>query len=153
MKFRILAVLLIFAIAAWIPIAAQQSASAPATPQSAPAPPDPAKARPTCGCCSPDMSSTNAARTEQHDHASMACRNGKSSDEASCCKSKPGDGMTAMECCKDHDAKLCAAKDGKSCCDSKDSKSCCGKDAVACNSKVGKDCCATKSGDCCKHPA
>jgi hypothetical protein len=154
MKFRILAVFLIFALAAWLPLAAQQPAAAPASPQSTtPAAPETAKAKPACACCSHDMASPDAAKTEKHDHASMGCCDGKSSGEMACCKTPSADGKAAMECCKDHDAKLCAAKDGKSCCDSKDGKSCCGKDATACNSKDGKDCCSAMNSDCGKHPA
>ncbi len=142
MKFRTLAVFLIFALAAWLPLVAQQPATAsPSSQSNAPAP-DAAKAKAACACCSHDMAPSDAAKSEKHDHASMACCNGKTSDA-----------KTAMECCKNHDAKLCAAKDGKSCCDSKDGKSCCGKDAAACNTKDGKNCCAAKKDDCCKHAA
>jgi hypothetical protein len=142
MKFRIMAVSLIFALAAWLPLVAQQPATAPAATQSAPASPDAAKAKAACACCSHDMAASDAAKSEKHDHASMACCNGKTTNA-----------KNAMECCKDHDAKLCAAKDGKSCCASKDGNSCCGKDATACNTKDGKDCCSAKSADCCKHAA
>jgi hypothetical protein len=144
MKFRTLAVFLIFVLAAWLPLVAQQPATAPASSQSTAPASNASKAKAGCACCSHEMASADAAKAEKHDHASMAC-----------CNAKTSDAKTTMECCKNHDAKLCAAKDGKSCCDAKDDKSCCGKDVAAstCNSKDAKDCCSAMKGEGCKHAA
>jgi hypothetical protein len=137
MKFRMIVLILIVTLAAWLPAVAQQ-----APPQ------DPGKtaAKPACACC---------AQTDQHgkDAASgqsaMACCHGKDSKDMACCTKAAKDNKDAtqaMPCCngKDSkDAKMCASKDGKPCCDSKNGMSCCGKDATtACNSKDGKDCCS-----------
>jgi len=133
MKIRLLAVILMFALASWLPLAAQQAA---------PAGPTKTDSKSSCACCSHDPVSQAKGSEEKHDHHAMAC-----------CKGQTTDGISSMECCKIHDVKRCAAKDGKSCCDSKDGKSCCGKDATACNTKDGKDCCSAMGGNCCKHAA
>lgn len=139
MKFRLIAVVLGFAMAAWLPAAGQQAAT-PSTPQ-APAAQDSGKdATEHSCCCSHENHNADSATAQNHDHEAMAC-----------CSKDAKNSKDAMTCCKDKDAKLCAAKDGKPCCDAKAGKACCGKDATACNTKAGKDCCTSKGGSCCKH--
>ena len=153
MKFRLISVMLMTALAVWLPIAAQQSAPAPS---SAPAnSSDPAKsdAKSSCACCSHNAAEKGEAKTEKHDHSSMNCCNEKSSKEMSCCKGQTADSKSVMECCKKNDAKMCDAKEGKSCCSSKDGKDGCGKDSTACKGKDGKECCASKESTCCKRAA
>ncbi|HEY1471486.1 MAG TPA: hypothetical protein VGF61_20780 [Candidatus Acidoferrum sp.] len=150
MKFRMIAVILAFAIAAWLPAAGQQ-ASGQSTPQN-PAPADSTKdaAKHPC-CCSHENHTGDSGSAADHDAHAMACCQAKDGKEMSCCSKDSKASKTAMTCCKDKDANLCAAKDGKPCCDTKAGKSCCGKDATACNSKAGKDCCTGKDEACCKH--
>jgi hypothetical protein len=151
MKFRMIAVILAFAMAAWLPAAGRQAPSQ-STPQT-PAPQDSGKdgAKHSC-CCSHDHSA-DSARTANHDDPAPACWQSKDGKEMSCGSKDSENSEKAMTCCKDKDAKLCAAKDGKPCCDTKGGKSRCGKDASACNSKAGKDCCTGKGEACCKHVA
>jgi hypothetical protein len=65
-------------------------------------------------------------------------------EEMSCRSKGTKSSKKVVTSCKDKDAKLCAAKDRKSCCDAKAGKSCCAKDASAGNSKAEKDCCTGK---------
>lgn len=135
MKFRMIAVILAFATAAWLPAAGQSTPQNPASTDSAK---DAAKH--SC-CCSHEDHAGDSGNAANHDEHAMACcsKDGKAS-------------KTAMTCCnKDKDAKLCAAKAGKPCCDAKAEKSCCAKGATSCNSKAGKDCCTGKEEACCKH--
>jgi len=152
MKFRMIAVILAFAMAAWLPVAAQQTPS-----QSTPQPPatqDSGKDTAKHGCCcSHKDHNADSASAANHDDHAMACCQAKDGKEMSCCSKDSNNSKKAMNCCKEKDAKLCAAKDGKQCCDAKAGKSCCGKDATACNSKAGKDCCSGKDEACCKHVA
>jgi hypothetical protein len=146
MKLRILAVLLVVTLAAWLPLAAQQAAptsQAPATPQDS----GKTAVKPACCCCDHNTQQDKGKADSTPDHSAMACCQGKDAKDMACCGK---DAKASMDCCKGKDAKMCA-KDGKSCCgsgDAKDGKSCCGKNAVACNSKDAKNCCASAS-DCC----
>jgi hypothetical protein len=117
MKLRMIAIVLILALAAWLPAVAQQgkgSQTAPSTDTAGSA----------CDCC---------------DHKNHASDSGKS-----CCQGKDG---KAMACCREHAKSdqsamnCCEGKDGKGCCSGKDGKPCCGKDALACSTKDGKNCC------------
>jgi hypothetical protein len=152
MKLRILAVLLIVTLAAWLPLAARQSAptsQAPATPQDSGKSP----AKPACCCCDHKAQQDKGKAAGAPDHSAMTCCQGKDAKAMACCGKDSKDAKASMDCCKDKDAKMCA-KDGKSCCgsgDAKDGKSCCGKDALACNSKDAKDCCASASDCCAAH--
>ena len=142
MKSRMIALILMVTLAAWLPAVAQQAA-----------PQDPGKtaAKPACDCCAQMDHQGKAATSE---HSAMTCCQGKDAKEMPCCNKDAKDGKdakVAMTCCNSKDgkdAKMCATKDGKSCCDSKDGKSCCGKDTAACNGKDGKNCCAAMK-DCC----
>jgi hypothetical protein len=147
-KFRMIAVILAFAMAAWLPVAGQ---SAPQTP----APQDSSKdaaAKHSC-YCSHEQHSADSASAANHDDQAPACSQAKDGKEMSCCSKGTKSGKKAMTCCKDKDAKLCAAKDGKLCCDAKAGKSGCAKDATAGNSKAEKDCCTGKDEVCCKQGA
>jgi hypothetical protein len=150
MKLRMIALILTFAMAAWLPAAGQQapSQSTPQTPASQDSSKDAAKH--SC-CCSHEHDSADSASAANHDVQAPACCQAKDGKEMSCCSKDTRNSKTAMTCCKDKDAKLCAARDGKPCCNAKAGKSCCGKDATACNSKPGKDCCTGKDDACCKH--
>ncbi|HXR32191.1 MAG TPA: hypothetical protein VN830_00675 [Verrucomicrobiae bacterium] len=138
MKLRILAALLIVTLAAWLPLAAQQSATsqAPATPK------DSGKSAVTAtGCCCDHQSQQDKSKTAgTPDHSAMACCHGKDAKDMACCGKDAKNTKASMDCCKGMDAKMCA-KEGKSCCgsgDAKDGKSCCAKDCCA----SASDCCA-----------
>lgn len=126
MKIRTISMLLIFALAVLLPLAAQQS-PAPPVPT---APADATKS--SCACCS-----HAAPEAADHDQTAMSCCSKKSSGEMSCCTSKPDkatseSGKMKMECDKENVATMCDGKEGKSCCsDSKCTKPCCGKTAAA----------------------
>jgi hypothetical protein len=140
MKIRIIAVLLTLALAAWLPITAQQTAAPQPSAQQAPATPSDT-GKTACTCCDhkQDQSSDTAKAKN--------CCAGKDMD---CCKKDGKDSQSAMNCCAGKDGKQCAKKDGKACC-GKDGKACCGKDAMACNSKDGKNCCAGTGHQGCCH--
>ena len=129
MKFRMIAVTLAFAMAAWLPLAGQQTPgqSTPLTPASQDSTKDAVKQ--SC-CCPHGNHDADTASSADHDDHAMAC-----------CSKDTRNSKKAMTCCKDEDAKLFAAKDGKPCCNAKAKKPCCGKDATACNSKAAKGCC------------
>jgi len=150
MRFRIIAVTLVLALAAWLPGAGQ-----PATTQTTPQPPatqDSGKdaTKPSC-CCSPENHNADFPTAQNYDHQAAACCQGPDSKKMSGCSQDVKSSQGAMNCCKDKDAKLRAGKDGKPCCDAKDGKSSCGKEAAARNTKTGKDCCTDKDESCCKH--
>ncbi|HTZ34334.1 MAG TPA: hypothetical protein VMH31_17860 [Methylomirabilota bacterium] len=144
MKLRMIAVVLILALSAWLPAIAQQTGGAPAT-----APAD-SKA---CACCEHQDHQGGASKSCCHgkDGAADCCK-GKDGTAMACCKDHDKGDQSAMNCCKGKDGKMCA-KDGKGCCNGKNGKSCCGKDAAACNSKDGKPCCDAATGTCagCTH--
>lgn len=143
MKFRMIALILIVSLAAWLPAAAQPSAPQQDTGKPA--------TKPACGCCA---HMDHQGKDATADHAAMSCCPGKDGKEMACCGKDVKDGKdakSAMTCCNSKEgkeAKMCASKDGKPCCGSKDVKSCCGKEAAANNSKNGKECCAAMK-DCC----
>ncbi len=143
MKSRIISAVLGLTLAAWLPLAALQSSPDPAKPD--------AKAQ--CSCCAKDAQPGSASAAKQ-DHSAMRAKSA-SGKAMNCCKSKSKYASAKLECCKDHDPAICAAKDGKSCCESKDGKACCtgGANAVACNSKGGKACCDSRDSGCCKRAA
>ena len=134
MKLRILAVLLIVALAAWLPLAAQQSA----TPQDSGKP----TAKAACRCCCDKSQQDKDKTASTPGHSAMGCCQSKDAKDMACCGKDNKDAKASMDCCKGKDAKMCA----------KDGKFCCGKDAVACNSKDAKNCCA-KASDCCASHA
>ena len=154
MKFRLIAAILGFAMATWLPAAGQQPSaqSAPQTPAAQDSGKDTTKH--SC-CCSHESQNADAdtATAQNHEHESAACCPGKDGKKMSCCTKDAKNSKEAMMCCKDKDAKLCASKDGKPCCNAKEGKSCCGKDAAASNAKAGKGCCTGKGESCCKHMA
>lgn len=138
MKLRVLAVLPIVTLAAWLPLAAQQSAPAsqsPATWQDSGKP----TAKPPACCCQHKDQQEKGKAAGAVNHSAMAC-----------CGKGNKDAKASMDCCAGKDATMCV-KDGKSCCGSGDAKTCCGKDAVACNSKDAMRCCASASSCCAGH--
>jgi len=146
MKIRMIAVVLILAVAAWLPATAQQSATPPAQAESA----KPA-AKSACACCE---HAKDQGKEATGDHASMACCPGKEGEaaksasccdgkEMACCKKEGKDNQTAMNCCGSKVGKMCA---------SKNMKECCGRDAMAGKGKDGKNCCAGP-GHACSHGA
>jgi len=149
MKLRILAVLLIVTLAAWLPLAAQQSAptsQAPATSSDA----GKTTAKPAGCCCEHEAQKDKGKAGGAVNHSAMTCCHGKDAKDMACCGKDNKDNKDAkasMDCCQGKDAKMCA-KDGKSCYGSDKGKSCCGKDAVAGNSNDAKHCCAS-AADCC----
>jgi len=146
MKVRMLAVVSIFTLAAWLPIQAQQptAPSAPAAQAQTPATPSekgqPA-AKHSC-CCEQEKQAGQEAASAKTDHPAMECCHGKSKDgaKASCCEGKDAKAMeccskaekdckTAMNCCQGATEAICAAKSGQSCCnglDGKNGKGCAG---------------------------
>ena len=118
MKLRMTAVVLIFALAAWLPAVAQQSSgSQPATARDS-------NAKQAGTCCD----------HKDKDHSCCHDKGAKNGKAMACCKEHAKGDQTALNCCCDKGDKLCA-KDGK------DGKSCCGKDAAGCNTRDGKNCC------------
>ena len=154
MKFRIVANVLILSLAAWLPGAAQQSATPQPAPQQTPGSPVPADTgkaagKSGCACCEhmkdhgKETTGDHASKTccpgkEDQAAKSMSCCDGK---EMACCKKDGKGNQTAMSCCTGKDGKMCATKGGKDCC---------AKDAMACNGKDGKNCCAGQ-GHACSH--
>ena len=101
-KFRMIAVILAFAMAAWLPVAGQS------------APQDSSKdaaVKHSCGC-SHEQRSADCASAANHDDQAPACSQAKDGKEMSCCSQGTKSSKKAMTCCKDKDATLCAAKDG-----------------------------------------
>ena len=131
MKIRMIAVLMILALAAWLPAMAQQAASPNQQAQTSAPRVDSAKpvAASACACC-------DKMNDQGKDAKAASCCAG---EEMACCKKDSKAAQSAMNCCAGKDGKQCAKKDGKGCC---------GKDAVACNSANGKHCCA---GQDCSH--
>lgn len=130
MKIRTIAVMLILALAAWLPLMAQQ----PAAPQTnAPQ----AQDKNACTGCEHMKDGKDASK-------GMACCQGK---DSSCCKKDGKDSQSAMNCCAGKDGAQCA-KDGKGCC-GKDAKQGCCHNAMASDAKNGKQCCAGHG--CCAH--
>lgn len=152
MKVRISAVILILALAAWLPIQAQQAGTqnAPATQAQAPAAPDTKANDATAhSCCQPKAQAGQEA-TAKPDQAAMACCHGKDAEKASCCAGKEAKDMTA--CCGQKDA---AGKTAMNCCEGKKGAMCAAKGGKACcgdmNAKDGKTCCAGKADHCAAH--
>lgn len=127
MKVRMLAVLSILSLAAWLPVQAQQaptpSAQAAQTPVITKSADDTSKSAAKHECCCAAKSQASAS----HDSHSAAC----------CAKSEKTDQASA-QCCKEMKDGQCPVEDGKSCCESK-------------NMKAGKECCAGMSGECPAH--
>jgi len=144
MKSRMFAVLVILALAAWLPLAAQQVP----TPQSqTPAPSkDATKTEATAGCCcAGHMNHKDTSVSAKQDQAPMYCCKSKEGKIMACCD-KDAKNAKAADCCKGEEGKMCAAKDGKSCCGQGDAKN-----ANACNSKDGKGCCGGDGHQCSAH--
>jgi hypothetical protein len=130
MKFRMIAVTLAFAMAAWLPLAGQQTAGQ-STPQ-APASQNSTKDAVKHSCCCPhENHGADSASAANHDDHAMACCQAKDGKQMSCCSKDTKNSKQARTCCKDQDARLCAAKDSKPCCNARAEKPCCGKDTIA----------------------
>ncbi len=146
MKVRMLAVIPILTLAAWLPIQAQQAASpaAPAPQLQTPATPsekDQSTAKHPC-CCDPAKKTGPEATAATADQPAMECCHGKGTGttKASCCAGKDAkdmaccgmkdkDGKVVMNCCQGAPAAMCTAKNGMGCCNNpnaKDGKGCCG---------------------------
>jgi hypothetical protein len=131
MKIRTISMMLILALAAWLPVMAQQ----PTAPQTnAPQ----AQDKNACACC-------EHTKDQGKDAAKgMRCCKGKDT----CCKKDSKDQQSAMNCCAGKDGAQCAT-DGKDCCGKDGKQECCHK-AMASNAKDGKHCCA---GHACCAPS
>lgn len=126
MKVRMLAIIGILALAAWLPIQAEQAAQAPAvTGPSA----DTNKSAAKHDCCCAAKSQTGQDPAANHDSHGAACCHGKGADaaKAGCCEGKTANNMpcctkaekadqVALQCCKGMKEGQCPAKDAKSCC-------------------------------------
>lgn len=138
MKARIFAVLTILALAACVPLRAQQGA-APSPQSETPATPGDSSqnAKHDCCCTGKTDASEGAA---VHDHPAMNCCHektasckpsccaGKDAKKMACCLKKVENANSVANCCTDMKDGQCAAKDGKSCCPSnaaKSVKACC----------------------------
>jgi hypothetical protein len=120
-----IAVILAFAMAAWLPVAGQS------------APQDSSKdaaAKHSC-CCPHEQLSADSASAANHDDQAPAWSQAKGGKEMSCCSWGTKSSKEAMTCCQDKDATLCAA-DEKLCCDAKAGKSSCAKEDEACCKQV-----------------
>ncbi len=154
MKVRMLAVISILTLAAWLPIQAQQAASpaAPAPQAQTPATPsekDQSTAKhPCCCCCDPGKKTGPEATAATADQPAMECCHGKgtgttkasccagkNAKDMACCGMKDKDGKVVMNCCQGATAAMCAAKSGMGCCDNP-------------NAKGGKGCCGGIKGQC-----
>jgi hypothetical protein len=129
MKIRMISVMLIFAVAAWLPLMAQQAAPQTGAAQ--------AQEKNACACCEHMKDGKDASKE-------MACCQGK---DSSCCKKDGKGNQSAMNCCAGKDSAQCP-KDGKDCC-GKDAKQGCCHNAAASDGKDGKQCCAGHR--CCEH--
>jgi hypothetical protein len=129
MKVRLVAILLILFVAAWLPIAAQQSPAPQSAPQSAPQ-----QAEPSC-CHGQDANSAHSN-----------CCEGKGAKDMACCK-KDAQGKPAADCCKGQDTQMCA-KNEKGCCKQADGKSRCEK-TTANKADSAAKCCAVANHPCC----
>ena len=133
MKIRMIAIALTLTLAAWLPLAAQQSAPAqPAAQQAAPT----GDSGNGCACCQ-HMKDGQASKN-------MSCCEGKDMD---CCKKGGKGSQSAMNCCTGKDAKQCCGKDGQLCA-KKDGKGCCGDQSAANNTKDAKHCCGGHQNCC-----
>ena len=141
MKFRMISVVLILSLAAWLPSAMAQQ-GAPAQPAA------PSDSKSTAGsCCDHNHHQGDAAKSCCHDKGSASCCKGKNGEDMACCQERTKGDQSAMNCCKGKDGKMCA-KNSKGCCAGKDGKSCCGKDTAACNSSNDGPCCDEATGRC-----
>ena len=141
MKLRLIAIVLILALAAWLPAVAQQSTGAQTTPSTD-------TKGSACACCHHKDHAGDSGKSCCHGKDGSAnCCQSKDGKEMACCKEHSKGDQSAMNCCEGKEGKMCA-KNGKGCCSGKDGKSCCGKDAVACNTKDGKNCCHDMNGHC-----
>jgi hypothetical protein len=153
MKVRISAVIAILALAAWLPIQAQQAAvpNAPAVEATTVA--DGKSKDAAHNCCHPKAKTGQDAASEKTDQTVMECCHGKGADAskatccagkeakdmAGCCGLKDAAGKAAMNCCKGRKDTMCAAKDGKACCGGM-------------SAKDGTGCCAGMTDQCAAHP-
>jgi len=152
MKVRMLAVLSALALAAWLPLQAQQAPPAQAPQTQAPAQTeDASKLQAKHECCCAAKAQPGQDDSATHDHHAMGCCHGKdaAAAKATCCEGKDAKEMSccakggktdqaAMQCCAGMKDGQCAAKDGKACC----------KDMSA---KNAKGCCSGMSGQCPAH--
>lgn len=121
--------MLTLALAAWLPLVAQQ----PATPQT-----NAPQAQDKNACCEHMKDQgKDASKTMPCCQEKDSCR----------CKKDSQDDQSAMNCCAAKDGAQCA-KDAKGCC-GKDAKQTCCHNAMASNAKNGKHCCAGHG--CCTH--
>jgi hypothetical protein len=123
MKVQILAVITILALAAWLPIQAQQAATpnAPTTQAQTPAEPDgKSKDAAPHGCCHAKAQAGQEATAAKPDQTAMECRHGKAGDpaKAACCAGKEAKGMTR---CGQKDAE---GKTASNCCEGKENTMC-----------------------------
>src|SRR5215475_11162355 len=107
MKVRMLAAIAIFSLAAWLPVYAQQTSTAPADNSKAAAKHECCKGTDHANCC--HGKGTEAVKTD--------CCQGKSAKEMPCCTKGEKADQAASQCCVGMKEGQCAAgKDGKSCC-------------------------------------
>jgi len=128
MKVRTPAVIAILALAAWLPIQAQQAA-APNTPATSATTAADGKSKDAAAhsCCHLKAKTGQEATSENPDKAAC-CAGKEAKDMAGRCAQKDAAGKSAMNCCEGKKDTMCAAKDGKTCCSdmsAKDGKGCC----------------------------
>jgi hypothetical protein len=130
MKVRSLAAISILALAAWLPLQAQQP-SAPAGPaQKSQAPPTDSAEKPSakhdCCCAAKDAAAQAASATSDQkakgcchsktaNEAKASCCDGKDPKDMPCCPKKDSSATSAMNCCQGMKEAQCSAKGSKSC--------------------------------------
>ena len=123
MKVRMLAIFSILALAAWLPISAQQT----------PAPTDDGKAAAKHECCKGER--VNCCHSKGTEAVKTDCCQGKSAKEMPCCTKGEKTDQASVQCCVGMKEGQCSAKDGKSCCGGvkeNAEKGCCSKMGTQC---------------------
>jgi hypothetical protein len=137
MKVRMLAVIAIFSLAAWLPVPAQQPVTPAAPAQQTPAPAGDSRKATTKHECSKGSENVNCCHGKDTEGVKADCCQGKSAKEMpSSTKSDKGDQAT-VPCC-------IGMKEGPS--TAKAGKSCCGGAEKDCGSKMATQCPAQANG-------
>ena len=131
MKVRMLAVIAIFSLAAWLPVPAQQPVTPVAPAQQTPAPAGDSRKATTKHECSKGSENVNGCHGKDTRRVKADCCQGKSAKGMpSSTKSDKGDQAT-VPCCMDMKEGPSTGKEGKPCCGSA-AKGCCLKMAAQC---------------------
>ena len=151
MKLRMLAVLSILSLPAWLPLRAQQVSRAPQTSQAqAPAEDSSKPATRHDGCCAakaqrgeeaaaaPDHHQMGCCNGREEASAKGSCCEGQDPKETSCCAKDEKTNQAGMQCGAGMKGGQRAANDAKSCCKNR-------------TAKDGRRCCSRVAGHCAAH--